>query len=105
MKRKMSKKSLQNLKKFKKNDEYTKQCSAKGGETQKKNALIRKGMKDWLQENVEDKDFEIIMGNLVERAKIDTKTFEVLRDTLGEKPTNRIEAKFEQPTFIDDLDD
>ena len=44
------------------------------------------------------------MGNLVERAKIDTKTFEVLRDTLGEKPTNRIEAKFEQPTFIDDLD-
>lgn len=98
-------KQLANLKKFKKDDEHTKRCSAKGLETQRKNNLVRKGMRNWLNDNVSDIDYNQMMKNLVERAKVDTKTFEVLRDTLGEKPTEKVEATIEQPTFIDNLDE
>lgn len=98
-------KQLANLKKFKSNDERTKKCSAKGKKTIKENNLVRKGMRNWLNENITDKDYNQMMKNLVERAKVDTKTFELLRDTLGEKPTDRIEATIEQPTFIDNLDE
>ena len=34
----------------------------------------------------------------------DTKAYEVIRDTIGEKPTTEVEATIETPTFIDDLD-
>lgn len=101
----VSEKSLANLKKFKTNDEHTKKCSAKAKEKIKENNLVRKGMRNWLNENVADKDYDQMMKNLVERAKVDTKTFEVLRDTLGEKPTDRVEATIEQPTFINNLDE
>lgn len=105
MARKQSEKQLQNLKPFKKGDKRTKECSAKGKKVIKENNLIRGGMRNWLKENVDDKDYQQMMKNLVERAKVDTKTFEVLRDTLGEKPTDKLEATIEQPTFIEDLND
>ena len=101
----VNEKSLANLKKFKKDDEHTKKCSAKAKEVTRKNNLVRKGMKNWLNDNVSDIDYNQMMKNLVERAKVDTKTFEVLRDTLGEKPTEKVEATIEQPTFIDNLDE
>lgn len=101
----VNEKSLANLRKFKKDDEHTKKCSAKGKEVTRKNNLVRKGMRNWLNDNVSDIDYNQMMKNLVERAKVDTKTFEVLRDTLGEKPTEKVEATIEQPTFIDNLDE
>lgn len=105
MARKQTEKQLQNLKPFKKGDKRTKECAAKSKQVAKANRLISGGMRNWLKENVDDKDYQQMMKNLVERAKVDTKTFEVLRDTLGEKPTDKIEATIEQPTFVEDLND
>lgn len=98
-------KQLANLRKFKKDDKRTKMCSKKGIAVKNENLLVRKGMRNWLSENLSDSDYGQMMKNLVERAKVDTKTFEVLRDTLGEKPTEKLEATIEQPTFIDNLDE
>lgn len=37
-------------------------------------------------------DWNTMIDNLIERASADTKSFEVLRDTIGQKPTEHIEA-------------
>lgn len=97
--------NLENLKSFKKGDKRTKECSEKGVAKIKAKSLWNKTLKEGIRENMTDKDFQQIVSNLIERAKVDTKTFEVLRDTIGEKPTDKVEATIEQPTFIEDLDD
>lgn len=37
-------------------------------------------------------DWDTMIDNLIQRASLDTKSFEVLRDTIGQKPTEHIEA-------------
>lgn len=95
----------QNLKPFKKGEKRARECSAKGNARKKEKALWRRTLKEGIQSNMTEDDWNQIAKNLIERAKEDTKAFEVLRDTIGEKPTDKVEATIEQPTFIDDLND
>ena len=68
-------------------------------EMQKKSALKRsqnikerKLLMELLIERTKSKDLEEMLDNLIERAKNTDKGFEVYRDTIGEKPTERIDT-------------
>lgn len=95
----------ENLKPFKKNELRAKECGAKGGKRTQELSLWHKTIKEGLKETITEEDIEQICRALVERAKVDTKAFEVLRDTLGEKPTNEISFPTEPVIIIDNLSD
>lgn len=97
--------NISSLTPFKKGEQRARDCAKKAQAKRAENNLWSKTLKEGIRENMTDKDFQQIVSNLIERAKVDTKTFEVLRDTIGEKPTDKVEATIEQPTFIEDLDD
>lgn len=58
------------------------------GKARRENKLI----KDRILERMGETDWDTMIDNLIERASADTKSFEVLRDTIGQKPTEHIEA-------------
>lgn len=58
------------------------------GKARRENKLI----KDRILERMGETDWNTMIDNLIERASADTKSFEVLRDTIGQKPTEHIEA-------------
>ena len=60
----------------------------RSGEVRRENKLI----KDRILERMGETDWDTMIDNLIERASADTKSFEVLRDTIGQKPTEHIEA-------------
>lgn len=47
-------------------------------------------------------DFNEMIDNLIKRAKRQDKSFEVLRDTMGQKPIERVETT-EVPKIVDDI--
>lgn len=61
------------------------------GETRRENKLMR----DRLREHITEAEINIIVDNLIERAKHNTRDFIVLRDTIGEKPTERLNVEHE----------
>jgi hypothetical protein len=52
------------------------------GKARKENKLI----KDRILERMGEKDWDVMIDNLIARAQDDTKSFETLRDTIGQKP-------------------
>ena len=64
------------------------------------NVKAKKIFKEELEKRLGVNDFEEIIDNLILRAKKDDKSFEVLRDTMGQKPSDKIEANF---TYEDTL--
>lgn len=52
----------------------------------------RKLIKDRILERMSESDWDTMIDNLIARAAGTDKAFEVLRDTIGEKPVERIEA-------------
>lgn len=52
------------------------------GKARKENKLI----KDRILERMGEKDWNVMIDNLIARAQDDTKSFETLRDTIGQKP-------------------
>ena len=47
-------------------------------------------------------DFNEMVDNLIKRAKDNDKSFEILRDTLGQKPIEQIQ-QIDPPKIVDDL--
>lgn len=77
-----------------------KQISSKGGKRSAEVKKEKKLLKDLLQTILEMKDHEgvdnqtLITLALTEKAKMgDTKAFEVIRDTLGQKPKDQVELE------------
>lgn len=58
------------------------------GQARRENKLI----KDRILERMGESDWDTMIDNLIARASEDTRSFEVLRDTIGQKPTEHIEA-------------
>jgi hypothetical protein len=58
------------------------------GKAKRENKLIR----DRILERMGETDWDTMIDNLIERASSDTKSFEVLRDTIGQKPTDKVEV-------------
>lgn len=66
----------------------------RSGEVRRENKLI----KDRILERMGEKDWDTMIDNLIARATEDTKSFEVLRDTIGQKPKESV--SIDAPTEI-----
>ena len=62
----------------------------KSVEARKRNTLERKLIKERILERMKAKDWDEMIDGAIERAKTSDKGFEVLRDTIGEKPKEDI---------------
>lgn len=78
------------------------------GESRRKKKLLKDTIEDILSMTTEEgKTYqEIIVAALVKAAENgDVKAFEVVRDTIGQKPTENVKAEIELPVFQNDLDE
>lgn len=66
--------------------EIARQGGIASGKARKEKKLI----KDRILERMGEKDWNTMIDNLIERASNDTKSFEVLRDTIGQKPVEKV---------------
>ena len=74
----------------------------RSGEARRENKLI----KDRILERMGEDDWDTMIDKLIERATIDTKSFEVLRDTIGQKPKELLQVDNKMVfTFGDDDDE
>lgn len=53
-----------------------------------------------IAERMGEEDYETMIRNLIERAKDSDKSFEVLRDTLGQKPKEQVTIEQDKPFEI-----
>ena len=60
----------------------------RSGKARRENKLIR----DRILERMGEDDWDTMIDKLIERATIDTKSFEVLRDTIGQKPKEQVQV-------------
>ena len=82
--------------------EIARQGGKRSGEVRRENKLI----KDRILERMGEGDWDLMIDKLIERATIDTKSFEVLRDTIGQKPKDQLEVDttMEINVVLDDED-
>lgn len=91
----------QNLQPFKKGDltsEEAKRRGHNGGVASVKARKENKLIKDRILERMGESDWDTMIDNLIARASEDTKSFETLRDTIGQKPKD--ELSIDTPTEI-----
>ena len=65
----------------------------KSAEKRKENNQAKLIFKEAIEKRMGIDDFNEIIDNLIIRAKLEDKSLEVLRDTLGQKPKEQIEQK------------
>lgn len=68
----------------------------------KRSAEVRREKKLWKEEickKLNAKDFDEIIDGLIKRAKKNDKSFEILRDTMGQKPKEEINIETKLPVF------
>jgi len=70
--------------------EEAREKGKKGGIASGKARREKKLWKDEIMKRLGENDWNEIIDNLKERAKKNSKDFEVLRDTMGQKPTDNI---------------
>ena len=63
----------------------------RSGEVRRENKLI----KDRILERMGETDWDVMIDNLIARAQEDTKSFETLRDTIGQKPKDTLAVENE----------
>jgi hypothetical protein len=71
--------------------QYAVECAKKSAEARKRKGIERKLIKEQLIEKMKASDWDEVIQGVIERAKQSDKGFEVLRDTLGEKPTETVD--------------
>ena len=77
----------------------------KSAKKKSENAKERKLFKEEIIKRLNAKDFEEIIDSLIKRAKKNDKAFEVLRDTIGQKPKEEISANVENVIKVELKDD
>lgn len=68
----------------------------KSGEVRREKKL----WKDEIMKRLGENDWNKIIDNLIDRAKKNDKSFEVLRDTMGQKPVENTPQKETQPPVV-----
>ena len=68
------------------------EIARKGGVASGKARRENKLIKDRILERMGESDWDLMIDKLIERATIDTKSFETLRDTIGQKPKEQMEV-------------
>ena len=98
----------QNLRPIQKGElskEEAKRRGSLGGKASVEARKERKLIKDRILERMGEDDWDTMIDNLIRRAQEDTKSFESLRDTIGEKPKDQLEvAAMDINVTIDDED-
>lgn len=85
----------QNLIPIQKGELTKEEAKRRGSNGGKRSAEVRrenKLIKDRILERMGEKDWNEMIDGLIQRSKDSVKDFEVLRDTIGQKPTEHIEA-------------
>lgn len=81
----------QNLKPIRSKSQ-ARELQLKSAKKRSENARENKLIKDRILERMGEKDWDEMIDGLIQRSKDSVKDFEVLRDTIGQKPTEHIEA-------------
>lgn len=90
--------NIENLKPF--NSETGKEMQKKSVEARYENKIKRKLIEDAIRENLTEEDLRDIACGIIKRAKENTYDLVAMRDTLGEKPIDRIEADLDETVNI-----
>ena len=77
------------------NSERAKELQKKSVEKRKENKIKNKLIETAIRKELTDEDLQEIARNLIARAKRNHKDLITMRDTIGEKPTEKIEADVE----------
>lgn len=99
--------NVQNLKPIKKGDlskEELKKRQSNGGKKSAEARRERKLIKDRILERIGEADWDTMIDNLIDRAKDSPKDFEILRDTIGEKPIDKIQVSEIDQNAIDEVE-
>ena len=108
---KMGKANIQNLRTP--STEEAREMQKKSAKKRSQNIKERKLIRQVIEERLGGADLEEIVDNLIDRAKHDSKDFEVLQASLGQKPVDKVEStqtvidmsKFTTEEIKDMLDD
>lgn len=86
----MGKVNMQNLRTP--STEEAREMQLKSAQKRSQNIKEKKLIRQVIEERLGGEDLDEIVDNLIERAKKDSKDFEVLQAALGQKPTDRVET-------------
>lgn len=76
--------------------ERGRKAGARSGEIRRENRRL----KDAIIDRITDDDLNEIVDALIKRAKRSNRDFIVLRDTLGQRPTNNMSIEHDEPIII-----
>ena len=72
--------------------EQAREMQKKSAEKRSQNIKERKLIRQVIEERLGGADLEEIVDNLIDRAKYDSKDFEVLQSALGQKPVEKVQT-------------
>lgn len=81
--------------------EQARELQLKSAKKRSENIKERKLIKDRILEKMNQTDWDEMIEGLMERAKESDKAFEILRDTIGEKPRDEIQMDTSVSFVID----
>lgn len=79
-------------------ESVAREMQLKSAKKRSENAKENKLIKDRILERMGESDWDVMIDNLIARAQEDTKSFETLRDTIGQKPKESV--SIDAPTEI-----
>ena len=98
----MGKVNIQNLRTP--STEEAREMQKKSAEKRSQNIKERKLIRQVIEERLGGADLEEIVDNLIDRAKHDSKDFEVLQSALGQKPVDKVMVAEVEQSVIDDVE-
>ena len=84
--------------------EQAREMQKKSAEKRSQNIKERKLIRQVIEERLGGADLEEIVDNLIDRAKYDSKDFEVLQSALGQKPVDKVMVAEVEQSVIDDVE-
>ena len=98
----MGKVNMQNLRTP--STEEARAMEKKSAEKRSQNIKERKLIRQVIEERLGGADLEEIVDNLIDRAKHDSKDFEILQSALGQKPVDKVMVAEVEQSVIDDVE-
>lgn len=98
----MGKVNMQNLRTP--STEEAREMQKKSAQKRSQNIKERKLIRQVIEERLGDSDLEEIIDNLIDRAKNDSKDFEVLQAALGQKPVDKVMVAEVEQSVIDEVE-
>ena len=84
--------------------EEAREMQKKSAQKRSQNIKERKLIRQVIEERLGGADLEEIVDNLIDRAKNDSKDFEVLQSALGQKPVDKVMVAEVEQSVIDDVE-